>query len=354
MQEYLQFFLLNQKIKIMKKYLLFIGIDISKKWIDLAASFDGKEKQMHHKRFTNDVKGFDAMLKWLSQLFNVDLQSGALFCMEHTGVYTIPLCAYLEGKQLDYVLESALRIKRSIGIRRGKDDKADAKAIARYVFLNHKDLKVSILPAQVLVDLKNLLAYRSRLLKQLHAIKVSAEETQKFSISSDSMNWIAENSEHLVESIKTQLKQVHANIKTLIKGNQEINKVFDLVTSVKGIGLITGLQIIIYTNNFKSFDCSRKFACYIGIAPFHKKSGSSLDIQAKVSPLGHTKIKALLSNGIMAAIKYDKELKSYYQRKIAEGKNKYKVLNAVKNKLISRVFATVKRGTPYVELFNYA
>src|SRR5690606_22440003 len=89
--------LLNQKIKIMKKYLLFIGIDISKKWIDLAASFDGKEKQMHHKRFTNDVKGFDAMLKWLSQLFNVDLQSGALFCMEHTGVYTIPLCAYLEG-----------------------------------------------------------------------------------------------------------------------------------------------------------------------------------------------------------------------------------------------------------------
>jgi len=78
-----------------------------------------------------------------------------------------------------------------------------------------------------------------------------------------------------------------------------------------------------------------------------------LNIPAKVSPLGHKKLKALLTNGVMSAIQYDKELKAYYERKIAEGKLKYKVLNAVKNKLISRVFATVKRGTPYVELFNY-
>lgn len=56
----------------------------------------------------------------------------------------------------------------------------------------------------------------------------------------------------------------------------------------------------------------------------------------------------------MTAVQNDKELKAYYERKVAQGKIKYKVYNAVKNKLVSRVFATVKRGTPYVELFNYA
>jgi len=338
----------------MKKYLLFIGIDISKKWIDVAISKDGKEKLMHHSRFNNDLKGFDKMLKWLHVKSDIDLQPHGLFCMEHTGVYTIPLCAFLQKHQLSYVLESALRIKRSLGIRRGKDDKADSKAIAKYTCLNHKDLKTSTLPAQVLVDLKNLLAYRARLIKQLNAIKVSANETKQFSRASPSLDWIKADSQQFVLVIKTKLKQIEEKLKKLIESDEELTRIFKLVTSVKGIGMIIGLQIIIHTNCFKAFKSSRQFACYIGIAPFHKKSGTSLNIQAKVSPLGHTKIKALLSNGIMAAIQHDKELRAYYQRKIAEGKIKYKVLNAVKNKLISRVFATVKRGTPYVELFNYA
>lgn len=337
----------------MKNYLLFVGIDISKKWIDVAICRSQNKKKMKHHRFNNDIKGFDKMIKWLATQYDLDLKSHGLFCMEHTGVYTIPLCAFLEEAQLDYVLESALRIKRSLGIRRGKDDKADSKAIAKYAYLNCKSLKTSTLPAKILVDLKNILAYRARLVKQLHAIKVSAKETKKFSKQSDTMDWIEDDSKDLVLIIKNKLKQIKAKIEKLIQSNEEVARVFNLVTSVKGIGMIIGLQIIIHSNCFKSFESSRQFACYIGIAPFHQKSGTSLNIQAKVSSLGHKKLKALLTNGIMTAIRHDKELKAYYQRKIAEGKIKYKVLNAVKNKLVSRVFATVKRGTPYVELLNY-
>ncbi len=46
--------------------------------------------------------------------------------------------------------------------------------------------------------------------------------------------------------------------------------------------------------------------------------------------------------------KSDPQLRLYYQRKVGEGKSKMSVLNAVRNKLIHRMFATVKRGTPYV------
>lgn len=64
-------------------------------------------------------------------------------------------------------------------------------------------------------------------------------------------------------------------------------------------------------------------------------------------------MKALLSNCASVAVQHDPELKLYYQRKLEEGKAKLAVLNAVKAKLINRVFATVNRGTKYVVLKQY-
>ena len=72
-----------------------------------------------------------------------------------------------------------------------------------------------------------------------------------------------------------------------------------------------------------------------------------------MSPLANRKMKALLSNCATVAVRYDPELKVYYQRKLKEGKAKMSALNAVKAKLINRVFATVNRGTKYVELKQY-
>ena len=60
-------------------------------------------------------------------------------------------------------------------------------------------------------------------------------------------------------------------------------------------------------------------------------------------------MKALLSNGACAAVQSENEFSAYYNRKIAEGKPKLVALNSVKNKIISRVFAVVQRGTPYIK-----
>lgn len=49
----------------------------------------------------------------------------------------------------------------------------------------------------------------------------------------------------------------------------------------------------------------------------------------------------------MSALQVKGELQVYYQRKVGEGKNKILVINAVRNKLIHRVYAVVKRGEKY-------
>ena len=64
-------------------------------------------------------------------------------------------------------------------------------------------------------------------------------------------------------------------------------------------------------------------------------------------------LKADLSQAAKSAIVWDKELKEYYIRKTMQGKAFGVVLNTVKFKLICRMFAVVKRGTPFVELNTY-
>jgi hypothetical protein len=70
--------------------------------------------------------------------------------------------------------------------------------------------------------------------------------------------------------------------------------------------------------------------------------------------MANKKMKALLNLASGSAIQADPELKAYYKRRIEAGKSKMSTLNIVRNKLINRVFAVVKRGTPYVPLHQFA
>ena len=51
----------------------------------------------------------------------------------------------------------------------------------------------------------------------------------------------------------------------------------------------------------------------------------------------------------LSAVKLDYDLKIYYERKVAEGKSKLSVLNAVKCKMLARVVACVNKQKVYVK-----
>lgn len=65
-------------------------------------------------------------------------------------------------------------------------------------------------------------------------------------------------------------------------------------------------------------------------------------------------MKVLLNLAASSAIQCDPELKKYYNNRIENGKSKMSTLNIVRNKIVYRVFAVVKRGTPYVPLHQHA
>lgn len=327
----------------------FVGIDISKLTIDVALlDVDGKHQGV--KKFTNSKDGFEYMSAWLE---SQSVLKECLFCLEHTGIYSLPVCVFFEEVKLAYSLQPGLQIKRSMGIQRGKNDKADAQVIGKYAYLNRKDIQLYKLPSKIILKLKQLVSYRERLVKTKVALKTASKELKAFS-DKDLHELIVTDSSKHIEQINRSIAAIDKTLRELIAEDKELDRLFELASSVKGVGLQIATNMLVITHGFTRFKNWRKFSCYCGLAPFEYSSGTSIKRKTKVSHLGNKKIKAMIGNGIASAIQNDPEIAAYYTRKIAEGKHKMVVMNAIKNKLISRVFAVIKRGTPFVPLYQHA
>lgn len=330
------------------KFTSFVGIDISKLVFDVAL-LDSKGAFLSSKQFSNTDSGFKQMLRWLNHL---ESMQDVLFCLEHTGVYCLPICVFFEDSALNYTLQSGLQIKRSMGIQRGKNDKADALVIGKYAYLNREEIVCSHLPSKSILKLKQLVTYRNRLVRSKVALKTASKELKSFT-GKELHQFIVTDSKEHVEGINKSIIKIDGALKELISEDKELNRLFELATSVKGVGMQIAVNMLIVTHGFTKFKNWRKFSCYCGLAPFEYSSGSSIRGKTKVSHLGNKKVKAVIGNGIASAIQHDPEISIYYKRKLDEGKHKMVVLNAIKNKLISRVFAVVKRGTPFVPLYQH-
>ncbi len=81
--------------------------------------------------------------------------------------------------------------------------------------------------------------------------------------------------------------------------------------------------------------------------PFEYSSGTSIHKRARVHHMANKLLKKQLHLCALTAMTHDPELKAYYTRKVKEGKSKMLVINNVRNKLIHRVCAVIKRQQPY-------
>ncbi|MDR1340667.1 MAG: IS110 family transposase [Prevotellaceae bacterium] len=103
------------------------------------------------------------------------------------------------------------------------------------------------------------------------------------------------------------------------------------------------------TNAFRDFKNGRQFCCHAGVALFSYESSSSIRSKSRVSNRADKSIKALLHMAALSVATRRKngELHEYYLRKVAEGKNKMLVFNAIKIKLVLRMFAGINFNVFY-------
>jgi transposase len=321
----------------------FLGIDIGKNTFHAALTLDGQN--FYDQEVVNEAKAIKTFFQDLKSKFSL-LPDQLIICMEHTGIYCYPVLDYLIKQKINVCVEPALRIKQSQGMQRGKNDKVDAKRIARYAYKNTDDLTLWKPKRVVLQKLRALLVLRDRLVQAKTQFEVPIKESREF-IEESIRNLSVRNCRGTVAAIRKDLKNVDLEIAKLVKSDAELEQQVKIATSVTGIGPIIATNMIITTNEFTDITEHKKYACYAGIAPFEHSSGSSIRGRTRVSHMANKKIKTLLHLGARSAVQVSPELKRYYQRKLAEGKPPLSVLNAVCNKLISRVFVCIKNRRMY-------
>ena len=159
---------------------------------------------------------------------------------------------------------------------------------------------------------------------------------------------MAASMEYVMDVLTQEIKEAEKAIKDLLKADESLQTNYQLMCSITGIGFASAVHLLIATENFTRFTDVRKLICYCGVAPFEHSSGTSIRGKVRVSQLANKKIKSLLTMAAISAIQHDPELKLKYEQKVKEGKAKMCVINIIRAKLLERVFAVIKRQSPYV------
>lgn len=328
-----------------KRYPFIVGIDVSKESMDVCM-IESSTQRHYTKCLTNTSEGYSKLKRWLKEHGNDDHEH-TLFCMEHMGIYTRNLVKYLMSRGGKVWLESSLHIKRSIGLARGKSDKIDAERIARFAMVHQVDAKLVKLTHPTLERLQNLKRLRSRLLKSKMSQEFALNEMDHFDKKGTSE--LRRLSKSALDGLNKSLKKVEEKMLEVIQIDRGVRALYELITSVKCVGKVLATDLIVYTHGFTRLLDGKKLACYCGVAPFEYSSGTSIKGSPGTSNFANKVLKYDLHMAAMSAIRHCPELKAYYQRKREEGKDKMKILNAIRNKLLHRIVAVVKRGTPYEE-----
>ena len=296
----------------------YLGVDVSKKKLDLCLRSNGKD--ILYDVIPNDLSSIKS---WLTRTFEKFFLSedSLVVCAEHTGQYTYPLVCATKSIGVYLCLEDAAKIKYCHGIPRGKNDKIDACRIAMYAERYNDCLQPYTASELIIQKLKNLSTERSMLVADRAKYQSQLKDQVDYmehSIYIAKCNRV----EGIINTFTDYIAQIDLEIKELINQAPVIAHQMDLLMSVDGVG---------------------KFCCHAGVVPFVYVSGSSQRSKNRVSNRADKSIKHLLHMAALSVSQVkNSPLKKYYDRKVEEGKNKMSVLNAVRAKLVTIMFAVIR------------
>ncbi len=142
--------------------------------------------------------------------------------------------------------------------------------------------------------------------------------------------------------IEKQVKETETEIAGIME------KLESPITTITGIGNITGAAIISEIGDISKFDSPRKLVAFAGLDATVTQSGEFEAAHNVMSKRGSPYLrKAIFQAALVAAFK-DPVLSAYYQKKRAEGKHHLTCIGAVTRKMCNIIYAVVKNNQPYV------
>jgi len=307
-----------------------IGIDMSKDTFH--ACFEGEIVQ----KFNNTDRGIEQFMSHLEE--HGFTQEKTLIGVEATGVYHLLFTVTLSDNDWDVKVINPLESHKFItaGIRIVKTDRLDAIKIAEmaalgrgYLFCETKEsiaLKALVVERCALVEMRK--QTKQRL--QAHDLKMNA-------IGIPMTDYLSPT----ITTLTTTIKSIGREMKGYEKDTQELLK------SIPGIGDVAAASLVAFVGNIYRFDSPQKLVAYIGLDPRVYESGTSVKGKGYISKRGNKYLRHVLFNAAFTALRCNPLFKSYYDKKISEGKHHTSIICALERKLVHVVYAVWSRQTPF-------
>lgn len=330
---------------------IFIGVDISKE--TLAVCVKSGFETVRESTVDNSPSAIRSAMKRIMKEFDA-CQDGMMVCAEYTGRYIYPLASACSEMMIFLWLEDPSRLKLSMGLTRGKNDRVDARRIAEYCCrFSDKAIRYEM-RNRTLESLKNLLADRALVLGDIKKYRAQLRDQKGF-MNKEDYSRKKKSWEKIIRVLQKELAEIDSRMEAISAGDETVRHQRDLLESVDGVGPKIALNMIVITDCFTSFPDARKFCIYAGLVPFSYDSGTSIRSRSHVSKRANQQIKALLH---MSAVNVStkmkgSEYKEYFDRKVAEGKHKLSVLNVVRAKIVERMFAVIRDDRKYERQYRY-
>jgi len=314
-----------------------VGIDVSKKKLDIALLVNGKIKA---KVVDNSTDGYELLLMWLSKS---KVEKDALHvCMEATGIYYEPVALALHDAGVAVSVVNPACIKgfgHSENIR-NKNDTADAGLIARYCAamqpalwspppLEQRQLRAWSLRVQALKDIRQ------------------QEENRLEANTFTGMTDVAEHVKQHIAWLSAEIEKLEGDIDDHIDRHPGLKRDAELITSIPGIGATTVARILGQLGDIRRFDNAKAFAAFLGVTPKQRGSSTSIKGRTMMSRAGSMSMRAALYMPSLVACRHNPILRRFAQRLSATGMAKKAVIGAVMHKMTHLIYGVLHTGKPF-------
>lgn len=314
----------------------FIGIDVSKQWLDLWLRPAGE-----HLRCSNDEQGFQQAHRWLAT--HGCSQEDTVLCLEDTGIYGKRLVLAMTRQGWACAVEKTTVLDKVGPEHHRKDDRFDAKMLAEYADRFTDRLHLTEPAGAVLEQIQQLYGERRRLVRQHTATQTKQAQSDQ---QPHCPGVLQQAWQQQLRLLQQQITTLETEIQQRIDSHAGMSCYYRLLTDIPGVGQITAWLWLILFYGQASLD-PKKISSRFGFAPHSRRSGSSVHGKTSSSGHGHSEMRANMTLAARSASTHYRRFARYKQRKLEEGKPWPVVRNNLINKLVTIICAIWNSGEPY-------
>jgi transposase len=333
----------------MKQPPFFVGIDIASATFTSAVGSLQERWQVVVKpaTFANALDSFPQYLHWLQEH---DLYPpNCVICMEATGVYGEVLAHFRVANGYPVAVEPPLKVKRAFKPAGPKSDPVDGEQIAEYACRFWDELSLWTPRAEILEQIQVLLTTREQFVTErtghynaLHALKRKAVHTP-----------LAEKAhEKAIVELKGHIQELEAEIRRLIDQDPDFHQRVALLLSIPGVGLLLAAHLLVVLASAPQPGSPKRLAAFMGICPYEDSSGTSLHHTPTSRHYGPPALRKLLFLAALSIATHNPQFRTYFLRKVEEGKPKQLVINNIANKLLKVIVAVVRSNTKFIPNYH--